>query len=181
MNILGLLVRSNLARTDSPDRLVRNDDVLPPLLAIELLLEGLELLGDDFQGLVALALLEGLAAAPDDGDAAVGGDLGLVGDDLVRLAQDGPALRVAEDGPGDVAVLELGDRDLAREGAVGLVEDVLGRDFETGAEVLADEEEVDGRGGDDDLCVGVEVGLVEVLDDGLDGLNGTIPMGVVVS
>jgi hypothetical protein len=58
---------------------------------------------------------------------------------------------VAQDRPRDVAVLELRDGDLAGEGAVRLVEDVLGGDFEAGAEMLAREEEVEGGGRDDDL------------------------------
>jgi hypothetical protein len=58
---------------------------------------------------------------------------------------------VAQDGPGDAAVLELGDGDFAREGAVGLVEDVLGGNLNARAEALADEEEVQVGGRDDDL------------------------------
>jgi hypothetical protein len=60
---------------------------------------------------------------------------------------------VSQDRPCDAAVLELVDRDLACEGAVGLVEDVLRRDFEAFAEVLAGEEEVEGWGCNDDLCM----------------------------
>lgn len=75
---------------------------------------------------------------------------------------------MAEKSPSDVRVLELRDGDLACEGAVGLVEDVLGGDFNAGAEVLACEEEVEGRGGDDDFGVGVDFGVVEAVDDLLD-------------
>lgn len=62
---------------------------------------------------------------------------------------------MAQDRPGDTAVLELVGGDLARKGTVGLVEDVLCGDFETFAEMLAGEKEVEGRRGDDDLysCV----------------------------
>jgi hypothetical protein len=45
----------------------------------------------------------------------------------------------------------LVDADLASEGTVGLVEDVLGCDFEAAAEMLAGEEEVEGWWSDDDL------------------------------
>jgi hypothetical protein len=44
---------------------------------------------------------------------------------------------VAQNGPGDAAVLELVGGDLACEGAAGLVEDVLRSDFEAFAEMLA--------------------------------------------
>lgn len=53
--------------------------------------------------------------------------------------------------PGDIAILELVDRDLAGEGAVGLVKDILGCDFDTRSKVLAGEEEVEGWWCDDDL------------------------------
>jgi hypothetical protein len=60
---------------------------------------------------------------------------------------------VTKDGPGDTAVLELFGRDLTGEGTVGLVEDVLRRDLEALAEMLACEEEVEGWGCDNDLLV----------------------------
>lgn len=60
---------------------------------------------------------------------------------------------MAEDGPVDVGVLELRDADLTGEGAVGLVVDVLGGDLDLLAEGVADLEEVERGGRDDDLCV----------------------------
>lgn len=149
VDLLRLRGGSNLARANGPDGLVGNDDLAP---VRDLGLEGLELLADDLDGLVSLALLERLAAAPDDAHAVLGGVLGLGGDGLVRLVEDGAALRVAKDGPVDGAVLELRDRDLAREGAVGLVVDVLRGDLNLGADGGADEREVEGGRGDDDLC-----------------------------
>jgi hypothetical protein len=178
VDLLCLLSAGHLTGTNGPDGLVRDNNVLPRGLAVQLLLEGSKLLGDDLDCLAGLALLKGLATAPDDANAAIGGVLGLGGDDGVRVAEVGAALGVAQDGPGDVAVLELGDRDLAGEGAVGLVEDVLGSDFDARAEVLADQEEVERWRGDDNLGVGVQLSLVQVLDNGLDGLDVTIPAGV---
>ena len=58
---------------------------------------------------------------------------------------------MTKDSPGDAAVLELLSRDLAGEGTVRLVEDVLRRDLNTLAEVLACEEEVERWWCDDDL------------------------------
>lgn len=101
---------------------------------------------------------------------------------------------MAEDDPCDAAVLELLGRDLTGESAVGLVVDVLGSDLDTLAEVLAREEEVESGGSNDDLCcasawllarsfahelltsVGVELGIVQVLDNLLDGLDGAVPV-----
>ena len=59
---------------------------------------------------------------------------------------------MADEGPCDVALGELCDGDLTGEGTVGLVEDVLSSDLETGAEVLTGEEKVEGRRGNNDLC-----------------------------
>jgi hypothetical protein len=142
VDLLGLLSGSNLASADSPDGLVGNDNVGP---VGDLGLEGLELLRDEVDGLASLTGLEGLAAAPDDLEAVLSGVLGLGGDRLVRLAENLTTLRVAENDPVDVAVLELGDGDLAGESTVGLVEDVLGGDLDVLAEGLTDEREVDGR------------------------------------
>lgn len=58
---------------------------------------------------------------------------------------------MAQESPGDVGIFKLVDRDFTGEGAVGLVEDVLGGDFEAGLEVFAGEEEVEGWWGDDDF------------------------------
>jgi hypothetical protein len=147
--VLGLLSGSNLASTNSPDGLVGNDNLAP---VADVALEALELLGDDLDGLARLALLEALAAAPDDADAVLGGVLGLEGDGLVGLVEDGATLRVAEDSPVDGEVLQLLNRDLTGESTVGLVVDVLGGDLDVVLDVVADEREVESRRGDDDLC-----------------------------
>lgn len=148
MNLLSLLSGGNLAGANGPDGLVGDDDLGP---VGNLGLEGSELSADDLDGLAGLTLLQRLTAAPDDRNTVVGSVLGLEGDDLVALAEDGAALGVAKDGPVDAAVLELGDGDFAGEGAVGLVEDVLGGNLDTLAEVFADEEQMQVGRRDDDL------------------------------
>jgi hypothetical protein len=45
--------------------------------------------------------------------------------------------------------------------------------------VLAGEEEVEGGRGDDDLGVGVDLGVVELVDNVGDRLNGAVPVGEV--
>lgn len=198
MNLLGLLRGGDLAGANSPDGLIGNDN-LGPFGGLGL--EGLELLADDLNGFAGLALLERLAAAPNDADAVFGGVLGLGGDELVGLLENGAALRVAEDGPVNLAVEELRDGELSGEGAVGLVVDVLGGNANLGAEGVADEDQVDGAGRDNDLyglwlgMVGdegcgqddkkqqgkrtnrrVELGVVQVVDDILDGRHGAVPV-----
>ena len=71
---------------------------------------------------------------------------------MVVFLQDYSTLGVAEKSPGNVAVLELVDGNLTGEGPVWLVEDILSSDLETRSEVLAGEEEVECRWGDDNLC-----------------------------
>ena len=56
--------------------------------------------------------------------------------------------------PLDLSLLELCNTDLAGEGAVGLIEDILGAYANFFADMLAGEEEVEGGRGDDDLCYG---------------------------
>lgn len=151
MDLLCLGGGGDLAGTNSPDWLVGNDNV-SPLLSADGLSDGTELCGDDGDGLALLALLEGLAAAKDDADTLVEGVLGLGGDELVRLLEDDTALGVADQGPADVGVLKLGGGDLAGEGALVLVVDVLGSDLDLLAELRAGEKEVECGRGDDDLC-----------------------------
>jgi len=148
VDLLSLLSGGNLASANGPDGLVGDDDVGP---VGDLRLERLDLGRDKLNGLASLTGLEGLAAAPDDLEAVLGSVLGLGGDDLVRLADDGSALGVAEDGPVDLTVLELGDGDFASESTVGLVVDVLGGNLDILAESVADEREVKGRRRDNDL------------------------------
>jgi hypothetical protein len=175
VDLLGLLSGGNLASANGPDGLVGDDDVGP---VGDLGLERLDLGRDKLNGLASLTGLEGLAAAPDDLEAVLSGVLGLGGDDLVRLAEDGSALGVAEDGPVDLTVLELGDGDLASESTVRLVVDVLGGNLDILAESVADEREVEGRRRDNDLSVLVEVSVVEVVDNLLDGRLGAVHLEV---
>lgn len=148
VNLLRLLGGSDLASTNGPDGLIGNDNLAP---VGELRLEGLKLLGDDLDGIASLTHLQTLAAAPDDAEAILSGVLGLGRDNIIRLVEECTALRVAKDGPGNVAVRELRHGDLAGEGTVGLVEDVLGSNLDLGSEKLTSEEEVEGRRSDDNL------------------------------
>lgn len=149
MHLLRLLNRGDLTRANRPDRLIRHHNLTPILNFIR---DRLQLARNMLHGDALLALLERLAAAQDDTQSAIERSLGLRGDEAVIFVEEDAALAVAEDRPGDAAVFELVDADLAREGAVGLVEDVLGGHFKAFAEVLAGEEEVQRRWGDDDLC-----------------------------
>ncbi len=58
---------------------------------------------------------------------------------------------MSDEGPSDVALLELLDRDLAREGSIRLIEHVLGSDLDALAQMLAHHEQVQCWRRDDDL------------------------------
>lgn len=149
VDLLGLLSAGDLAGADGPDGLVGNDDLAPVL---DLLGDSAELVGNDVDSLVGLSLLEGLANAENNTESVVESGLGLGGNEVIGLLEDDTTLGVTGQSPGDVGLLKLAGRDLTGEGTVGLVEDVLGSDLETRAEVLTGEEKVEGRRGNDDLC-----------------------------
>lgn len=83
---------------------------------------------------------------------------------------------MSDNNPVNLSILELLNADFTSESTVGLVEDVLGGNANLGVGSLAGKEEVEGRGGDDDFDGGVELGLIEVLDDGGDGVSDTVPI-----
>lgn len=82
---------------------------------------------------------------------------------------------MSDEGPGNLGVLELVDGDLTSVGTAGLVVDILSRNGDVGVGELAGEVQVEERRGNDDLSGWVELGGVEVVDDVLDGLGGTVP------
>lgn len=84
---------------------------------------------------------------------------------------------MSNDGPGDLSILQLGNRDLTSESTIGLVEDVLGGNgnlLRVGD--LLGEGQVESRRRDDDLGGLVELGLIEVLDDGGNAFRSTVPV-----
>jgi hypothetical protein len=95
---------------------------------------------------------------------------------LIGLLQDDPALAVSNDGPVDVDITELLDRDLTGESTVGLVEDVLGSNADLVAGGLAGGDQVEGWGGDNDLGGFVQLGVIEVLDDGGNAIGSAVPV-----
>lgn len=79
MDLLRLFRGCDLAGTDGPNGLVCNDYLAP---VANLISDCFELCCYDIDCLVAFALFEGLAAAPDDADAAVERCFGFAGDKL---------------------------------------------------------------------------------------------------
>ena len=58
---------------------------------------------------------------------------------------------MTKEGPCDITIFKLVDGDLAGEGSIGLVEDILGRNLDARLEVLTGEEEIECWGCDDNL------------------------------
>jgi hypothetical protein len=94
---------------------------------------------------------------------------------VICFLQNGSAFTVPRQGPGSLHIIELRDAQLAGESTVGPVEDILGGDGDGGVGKLARQRQVDRRGRDDDLGIGIAVTLVQMLDDGGDGVLGSIP------
>lgn len=176
VNLLRLLRSSHFARSNGPHWLVGDDDLGPVL---DLLVDGIELPDNDVDALVLLSLVQGLTDAEDYRQLVVQRGFGLVGDDLVRLAKEGSPLGVTDDHPRDASVLELGHGDLTGKGTGWLVVGVLAGDLDVGSlESVLDGEEVQGRWGDDDFDVGVELGVADLLDELLAGLEGSVHLPV---
>jgi hypothetical protein len=123
-----------------------------PVVGLNRRSNGLELPLDDLVGHALLPLLEALSNTSNDAQTRRDGRLGLVRDELVRVSEEGSALRVAEDDPVDVGVLELVRGDLAGESARGLGEAVLRGDLDGLLERVLDAQEVDRGRSDDDVC-----------------------------
>ena len=101
VRVLSLLRRGRQARTDSPDRLVGDDEARPVARACR---NGLELGHEDIHGCPSLTILLVLPAACHHSHANVlrVRDLGL--QQVVRLAENVAALRMADERPVDPGV-----------------------------------------------------------------------------
>jgi hypothetical protein len=106
---------------------------------------------DDFLGLVGFSLLERFTNTGNDTQTSLDGSLDLLGDKLVSVTEHGSSLRVTEDDPVDLSVLELVGGDFTSEGSRGGSEAVLGRDLGRSLQSGLDVEKVDGRGSNNDL------------------------------
>jgi len=143
VSLLGLVRSGSATSSDSPNRLVSDDDASPVLLVLDALLESSHLTGNDLLGLVVDTLLLELADAEDDVETSSKGSSGLLGEELVGLAKDVTTLAVAEEGPLEAKVLGSGSAQLAGEGT-SLDVDVLGAHLETLVDGLHDIGDVEG-------------------------------------
>jgi hypothetical protein len=75
---------------------------------------------------------------------------------------------VSNNSPIDVRIPQLLDTQLPREGAIGFIEHILGGNTNLGVGELAYQEEIQRWRGNDDFSAGIELGGVEIGDDGGD-------------
>lgn len=124
MHLLSLLGRSGLACANGPDWLVSDNDVGPIANALA---DGSELSLIDSLGFATFAFVELLTNACHYLKVVLEGILHLFTDDGVALSKDVSALRVAEDDPWNLGVLEHLSTDLTSVCAVLELRDVLSR------------------------------------------------------
>lgn len=163
------------ASTDGPDGLVGDNNVGP---VADLFGIRAHLASNNFVGIASLALLQGFANAGNDLEASGQGMLSLLSDEFIRLLEDGTTLRMAQDDPIDVDVLQHGGRDLASEGTLGLLVGVLSGHADAAGQQVAGVHQIDGRAADDHLGVGVQLSIAQSLADLSNGLLVTIHLPV---
>jgi hypothetical protein len=114
VDLLHLLRSGRLASADRPHRLVGEDHLRP---VVHNPLDGVQLPLDDLDGPVLLPFLQRLSEAEDDLDVVLERALHLLGDHLVRLPEVRPPLRVAQDHPRHLDVLQVLRSHLSSESA----------------------------------------------------------------
>ena len=77
--------------------------------------------------------------------------------------------------PVDASFNKLASGYLAGESTVGLVEDVLRTNRDVGFQVFPDKQEEESPGGDHDFDIGVQGGVIQVVDYVGSALDGAIP------
>lgn len=164
-----------LAGTNGPDGLVGDNHVGP---VTDLVGVRAHLAGDDFVGVASLTLLQGLANAGNDLETSSQSMLGLLGDEFIGFLEDGTTLRVAQNDPVDIDVLQHGWRDFASEGTLRHLVGVLAGHADAAGQQVAGVHQIDGGAADDHLGVGVQLSLAERLADLSNGLLVTVHLPV---
>jgi hypothetical protein len=95
---------------------------------------------------------------------------------IIIFPQQNTTLTVSHNSPINLGILELLHAQFTSERTVGLVVDILSRNGDGGVGEFAGECEVDGGRGNDDLGGRVALGVVDVGDDGFDGVGDSVPI-----
>ena len=109
MGLLGHLGGCGFSSADGPHGLVGNDDAVPVRDGGE---EGVELGLEDVIGGAGLAVLEGLTDADDGVEASILSLLDLLRNTFISLLEKLPTLRVSNNAPPKLEVLDLVSGDL---------------------------------------------------------------------
>ncbi len=80
-----------------------------------------------------------------------------------------------------IAVYQLRDRNLSRVGPLWLIIDILRGHLHILSKRVASDDQVDGGRSDNDLDIGVQVGIIEHRHNLLDGLGAAVPGALVRS
>ena len=150
VDLLRLLRRRCLPRTDRPHRLVGNDDASPVLIP-DVFLDRRQLPVADFVRRARLLFGQLLADAHDRVQAGRQRVGHLLAGQLVALAEEGPPLRMTDEDPAAAEVLDHHRTDLAGVRAVLNAETVLRGDANSLVQPVSDVLEVAERRTDDDL------------------------------
>mmetsp|Transcript_45142 Transcript_45142/g.109888 ORF Transcript_45142/g.109888 Transcript_45142/m.109888 type:complete len:476 (-) Transcript_45142:42-1469(-) len=162
MCLLCLFRRGCKTSPDSPDRFVRNDNLLPILLREDISV-CLDLGEDEVVRRTGFTVLEGLATACDDRKTLVQRVLGLGGNFSIRFTLS-TTFGMAHDDPSDAHIGEHIRTRLTCEGTVALSPDILCSDTDVRTETLLDRLQVDLRRTDDDFSVRRKTRLVQHRD-----------------
>ena len=94
---------------------------------------------------------------------------------IILLSKNNSPLTMSAQRPPNLAVAQLLRANLSGESAIGFVKHVLATDLDLVFEVFADEEQEEAGWSDDDFCLGIEGGGVEMVHYICDRLDGAVP------
>lgn len=151
---LGLLRRCSDASTNSPDRLVGNNNLLPVSLR-QGGLNGFKLLSANLHRATVLSIRKLLADANDHAQSGVDGVLGLNADHVASLTREteaNSALTVASQSPLNARISKHFSRMFTGEGTISLLEtNVFSADSNIGADKTLQSVKMQSRGSDNNL------------------------------
>mmetsp|Transcript_6989 Transcript_6989/g.13748 ORF Transcript_6989/g.13748 Transcript_6989/m.13748 type:complete len:229 (+) Transcript_6989:433-1119(+) len=179
MDFLSLSGSGHDTSSNSPNRLISNDDLRPVLDFLE---KGLHLGGKDLEHLTTVPLLKSLANAGNNAKALAKGIGAFLSDKFTGLIEDCAPLGVAEDDPRDLSINEHISTNLTSVGTVLSNPAVLGRDSVLRLiKVLVDVIEEKERRSANNVDIGRHLALVQVLNEGLNGSRITIALPVATN
>jgi len=184
VGFLSLIGSGSLASTDSPNRLVGNDDTSPVFRLLDTLSKSSHLSCDDVLGLVGLTLGKKLTNAEDDVKTVVKSSGGLLGEELVSLTEDVTTLAVAKKSPLETEIMSSRSRKLTSE-STSLDVAILSADGVTGLDVSKDIRNVESLRSDNNINNALSGdllnGIIEIRDQLLHRFNSAVALPVTTN